>query len=515
MKKLNLCLYLILFIGCYSSTMQQKANTAAINYQILTEEELHFITRNQCEYKLNVTYIDDKILRGSGQLKQTENSGWEEFNGDVVIDSIDFLHFSKTDFGKSLLINGTILTLLVKAMMAWEGPDNPTIEFVYPPSGSSCPFIYSSQEDEYRLEGEAFAIALGKAREMTTATVLSLPHNWQSEVKLRITNERPETHFINQVALEAFLVDKKASICADNQQNIWPVYHSIMPEQAVAEHETDIWKDISVRDNRYWQSIFKQNAGYSDFQDEIELVFKRPDAVNEGSLLIHAINTYFGNYAFEEIFRFLGDQSLAFMQQIENDRESIRLMEKWARESALKAYIRDGSDWHYCGMIFPEANVVPFSRLIRIKIPPESGERIHIKLTSLADVWKIDAVQMDWTPVHRIDGQSVPLISADGPFIGNAANLIAKKDEKYAVLLPAQKIDLRFSHLPVLKNKKYLYALRVGGYLYEWLPLKSGNAHFLSTKPITEMNKVALVKNLLQHRQLLLPLIYSGWKSER
>ena len=515
MKNFNFYLCMTLFFGCYSSTMQQKANTAAINYQILTEEKLNFITRNKSEYLLTVQYMDDKILQGTGKKKQNADAGWEDFSGEVVIDSVDFIRFSEKDAGKSFLINGTVLPLLIKGMMAGEGPAQPTIEFVYPPGGSSCPFIYSKQHDKYVLEGEAFGIALGKAREMTTSTVLSVPHRLQSDVNMRITNERPETHFINQVVLEAFAVDENAAICADNEQTIWPVYHSTAPDEAIDKQGRDIWQEISAKDNLYWQSGFNHQAGDSGFQDELHLVFRRPAAGIEGSLLIHAINTYFGNYAFEEIFNFLGDQSLAFMQQIENDRESIQLMENWARESALKAYIWDGRAWQYCGMIFPEANVTPFSRLIRIQLPPGSGEQIRIKLTSLADVWKIDALHVDWTPVEKIEGQAVPLISVNGPYMADLADLIARKDNQYAVLLPSQKIDIRFDNLPALKNKKYLYALNVGGYLYEWLPAEPANAQFVNMKPFADMNKVAFVKDLLQHRQLLLPLLYSGWRSER
>ena len=511
MKKLYFISFILLILGCYRNTMQQEANRAAINHQILTAKKLNFLTLDTSEYRITVQYMDEKILRGKGEKKQNNDTGWQDFAGEVMIDSIDFLRFSEKDVGKSLFLNSAMLTVLIKGMMAGEGPAQPTIEFVYPP-GSSCPFIYSLQGENYVLEGEAFGIALGKAREMTTATVLSLSHSYPSDINIRITNERPESHFINQVSLEAFAVDEEAFIRADNEQSIWPVYQTNPPVEATGPQKTNVWQEISAKDNCYWQSGIFQDSGVDGFRDEIQLIFERPAGANEGSLLIDAINTYFGNYVFEEIFSFLGDQSLEFMQQIENDRESIHLMENWARESALKAYVWDKGKWIYCGMIFPEANVVPFSRLIRFKVPPGDENRIRIKLKSLADVWKIDAVQVDWTAVKKINGQKIPLISADGPFVADLSGRIEAFDNQYTVLLPSQKIDLDFNSPAPVENKKYLYVLRVGGYLYEWLPCGTADSQFADMNSFTGMNKVNWVKALLRQRELLLPLLYSGWK---
>ena len=74
------------------------------------------------------------------------------------------------------------------------------------------------------MEGEAFGIALGKAREMITCTVLSALNTTEQNLKVRITNERPETHFFNTIALQAVEIDQKAKIFADNDQDLWPVY---------------------------------------------------------------------------------------------------------------------------------------------------------------------------------------------------------------------------------------------------------------------------------------------------
>ncbi len=192
---------------------------------------------------------------------------------------------------------------------------------------------------------------------------------------------------------------------------------------------------------------------YSDFEDLIEITFNRPAESQQGSIIIRAINTYFGNLVFEKLFEFLGDQSLSFMYAIENDQEVIQLLQDWTIESWLKVSVWNGSSWLPCGILYPEANATPFSRLVRINIPAGIGNTVKLRLTALADVWKIDAVSLDWTEVKKLDKELVPLISVDGQLSENQLELIHEKDDQYAILLPSQNIDLTYAKLEALLGK--------------------------------------------------------------
>jgi len=409
------------------------------------------------------------------------------------------------------LINTAVITLLVKGLQAGEGPDNPTVELVYPPGGGSCPYIYSWQGDRYVLDGEAFGIALGKAREMTTSTVLSEPNSTEQNLKVRISNERPETHFFNTIALQAVEIDQKAEVVADNDQDLWPVYTSKKPLAALDNTGKNILSRISDKDNLYWESNLDLPTLYSDFEDIIELTFNRPPESLQGSIIIRAINTYFGNLVFEKLFEFLGDQSLSFMSAVENDQEVIQLLHEWTIESSLKVSVWNGSSWLPCGILYPEANVTPFSRLVRINIPPGLGNTVKLRLNALADVWKIDAVNLDWTEVKQLDKKMVPLLSVDGQLSENQIELITEKDDQYAILLPSQNIDLTYAKQRAPAGKKLCYTLDVGGYLYEWFPQKNSTSLFAGFGDIINNDRIGFVKYLLKHKHLLLPPLYAEW----
>jgi len=501
----------LLYLGCYSSSYEQKANIPAVNQRLMENKVLNFLTPGGREYRLTVEKMDSLSLEGSGRMKNKQGTKWEKFEGEIPLDSVDLLTFKQTDHGKSLLINGVLLTLLIKGFSADDGPENPQVELVYPPTSGSCPFIYSWDGNDFILEGEAFPIALGKAREMTSSTVLSHLNPVDNKLRIRITNERPETHYFNQISLQAVEVNDQAIVVSDNNHHLWPVYQSLEPITATDNTGKNIFDRICRVDDIYWQADLSNLSLSSQYQDEIYLTFNRPRDVSSGSLVIQAISTQFGNYVFENLFSFLGNQSLAFMQALENDRDFIQLCDDWTREGALSVSYWDGLSWQPCGIIDINANATPFSRLIRFKVPPIAGETIKFRFTTLTDVWKIDAISLDWTEVEQLNINKIPLYSIGGNFSEKHQYLLNNQDNLYIVILPSEHLDLIYQHTPSNLNSKIWYTLDATGYLYEWLPDEKSSSLFVGFGNIYHEDRVEFVKYLLNHKNVLLPLLYADW----
>jgi hypothetical protein len=377
---------------------------------------------------------------------------------------------------------------------------------------SSCPFVYSWDGREYQREGEAFGIGFGKALQLTTRSVLPSLKEDHSQLRLRLTNERPETHYFNAVELVAVEADSSASIIADATNTLWPVYDEVPPNTAMDCSGKNILGKIRAVDRDYWESDLSQTSVFSDFQDVLEMTFVRRAFQEEGSLVLHAINTKFPNTVFESIFQFMGNQSLAFLQAAEQDPEMIAILKRWVVDGSMKASIWNGKEWEKIGMVYPEANVVPFSRLIRFRADKSPDDTVRIRLSCLADTWKVDGVQVDWTPVRPIKTRTAELHFGIGPDGKDISSELRRADDQYAVLFPQEQIELTFDAIRPSQGKKICYALDVRGYLYEWLPEKNDRIVFARAGEMSEESKIPYLKEFLNNKRIFLPLIYAEWR---
>ncbi len=478
---------------------------------------IRVLTNDKTLYELNNYILTDSLLIGVGSLQK--NGERLQFRGQLRLSNIAYIQAQGSRFWKGVAATGLIVFFTTQALAALggEGGSLNVKEGYYSPysgggGGSSCPFIYSWDGNRFVLEAEALGIGIGKALELTTCSVLPSLKEDHSQVRIRITNERPETHYFNSVQLEAAEIDCGATVIADSKNTLWPVYQALPPLTAVDQSGNNIIEKVHDRDRKYWESDLSQTSVLSDFQDVIDVSFVRSSSQKEGSLVLHVINTKFVNAVFKNTFQFMGDQSLAFMQAVEHDPELIATLKQWIVECSLKAFLWNGNDWEQIGVVYPEANITPFSRLIRFDTGNFKGDTVKIRLTSLADLWKIDAVQLDWTPVQPLKSRIAKMRSAVGPRGKDLSSTLQHSDNTYAVLFPPEQIELTFDSIHPSHGKKVVYALNVRGYLYEWFPEEKNQTPFTLVKQMSDDTKIPFFKNLLNHKSIFLPLMYSEWK---
>jgi hypothetical protein len=507
---LVVCALLALYHGC--TTTQEITRRS----ELANPEEtgvITVLTKDTTLYQLENYHLTDSLLIGVGSSERAGKHA--SFSGELRLTDILYIQAHSTSFWKGLVETGVVVSFVGLAASYLGGNQGLSEEdsLVYTGGLSSCPFVYSWNGKQYILEAEVFGTSLGKALEARTCSVLPSLRNDHSRLRVRITNERPETHYLNSVDLLAVEIDTAATAIADIKNVIWPVYKAAPALAATDLSGKNILEKVRARDQLYWESDLSPAS--SDFEDVIELRFSKPSSVQDGSLIVHAINTHLSQVVFKSLFEFLGDQSLSFMNAVEHDPEMIATMRHWIEESSLKAFVWNGESWERIGMIYPEANVAPFSRVIRFKTDKIKGDTVRIQLRSLTDVWKLDAVNVDWTPVQPLKTWEAPLLSAVGPGKRDVSAALSKADSQYVVVLPPQQIELTFRSVASSPGKKITYALNAQGYLYEWFPEKRQGSRVALAKLIPGAGKIAYLKTLLKVKSLFLPPIYFEWRQAK
>ncbi len=486
---------------------------------------LTVLMKNGTQFRLENYRLHDSTLQalsGSTELLP-DGQGARDFQGHVPLRDIAVVQTSSTSLGKALLGIGITAVFVGTAISFFGGDDALTmgqeVRYVGPGGGGgeSCPSIYSWNGGGYVLEGEAFGTALGKALE--TDSWIALPSLTASHgvLKLRIANERAETHFVNSVRLVAAEVDAGKTLCVGSDGTLWPTANPVAPIAARDRGAKNILQEVGNRDGKYWQSEIAAPSQSDDFTDELMVRFVKPQGRSTGSvsLVITAINTDLSAAAFSKICSLLGSQTLDFMKAIEQDPEMIASLRWWKDQSRLRVSAWNGRDWVNIGEVTPEATAVPFTRLVRFSTTITTDDTVVIRLESLRDVWKIDAVGVDWTPVQPLKVRPVRLISAAGPEGDDVAALIASGDDQHVVLLPPETMNLTFEPIRPSSEKKVVYAVNVAGYLHEWIPRAKDTSIATVVSLIPSAQRLEFLKLIFRNKGVLLPAIYSEWYAVR
>ena len=508
----GVAIMLLLFGNCLPSKhyVEITPNQSA---QLFRAPRVQFALYNGDEYRMQIDMLDSLHLQGTGTFRKYAKNAWQPFSGRIPLDSVNLVLVEGNSFGNTFLVlaGGTaLLAYWIKSQEKGDYDDQLIPDVYYPGGGSSsCPFLYSWNGTEFQLEGEAFGTALGKGLEMTSYHLLPGLRPEAGKAVLRIGNERPETHYLDAVRLWEVPVPAGHEAVLDGQNRLWSVRQSVPPLSAYDAAQADVLPLVRQCDRRYWECDLAGIDIGDGFESRIELAFKRPPDAREGLLIVDAINTEISNVLFQQVFGFLGEEALALYQRLDGDPEWVAILEQWRRDCSLHLEMFRGGDWQAVGSILPEANVVPFRRALRFDLPPDGGDTVRLRLSSMADVWRIDAVALACDPPPAIDPEALKPL----PRSGEWDERLTSADARYRTLFPGQSLNLTFDGAAPA-DEAVCYVLAVRGYLHEWIvPPTQKTAFALLGEQLEGFDRLQFLKHLLAERSpaFLVPA-YASWR---
>ncbi len=473
------------------------------------------LTKDSSTYLFDTYELRDQVLVGSGSVRK--NGEERNFSGEVKLADIGYIRATDVNVLKGILAVGFVGAFVAVAGQSARTTTglNVSPKIVYPVSGSSCPFVYAWNGNGYTLEGEAFGAGLGRALELTTCTVLPSAVAGGGQVRIRLSNERAETQYVNCVNLVAVEMSPGGTVYADGNRELWPITNETRAIAAVDEDGNDITSLIASCDGRYWESGSGTAVLPSGYRDTIELTMDIPAGISDGSFVVHAINTRLSESAYGLVAQLMGNESLAFLHATEHDPEMIQTLRAWLQEAALTVSFWKDGRWDSVGTLSPEANSVPFAKVIRWKSGPRSENLLRFRLTSLRDVWKIDAIGVDWSTATPLARHELAMKTAEAEDGRGVSERLRAIDDTYAVLLPGDRIDLVFDAWQSRPGNRLIYAADIRGYLYEWDSSDQESLASTFGRALPAGSRLTMVKALLRDRTAVLPAIYAEWGKRR
>jgi len=378
----------------------------------------------------------------------------------IAVDDVRTVELRKTDVvGTTLLV----LTLagavaLIANAESYEPPK---------PDTTSCPFVYSFDGRDWRLDSGTFAGAILPGLARTDVDNLEFARTERGRLRLKLTNELAETDYVDAVSVLAVDHAPGLRVAPDHSGRLHGYAELIRPAGARDDRGRDALPRIIEADGWNWESVpaVRDTSRAADLVDGLELVFPRPAGARTATLLVDGNDTPWAPYLLQTYMTLHGRQLSAWHDSMRADPERARrLGGKMAREAFLDVALWTGDDWLPQGMFWGVGPGLLKRQALALDLSQMKGDSVRVRLESIPSLWLIDQVAIDYAggqpfEVRELFAESA--IDASGRDV--RAPLRAIDDEHY-VLEPGDFAELVFRVPPAPDGAARSYLVRTTGW---------------------------------------------------
>jgi len=445
---------------------------------------------NPSEIKQLVTNANELITFNNNEVKILQNVGIISGvinNQKVYFNEDDILYVNISKFQSlqtGLLTAGIIIGVIVIAVALIPEPA-PAPAPVNTGGGHiemSCPFIYSYDSTIYQFDAQPLGGAITKGLERTDYSKLDFLDENMSTYKILISNEMPETQYVDEIKLFSVEHPDNSEVFTDLSGKMYVIKN---PQQCISardENMTDISPFIKKQDNVMWQTKFPvtNEISKSDYRNHLTFAFPKPRDAKTAHLLINEGSSIWGSYMIKELLSLFGDQVDNWYNKIDNmDKSEIRNEETMKMIVDEELYymninVKEQNGWEKRGLIFSGGPFVNETHIYNLDISNTIGDTLFIQLNPALGFWNIDYLAVDYENNPEPITKELVFNNATDHDGNNITSLLSQADEDYYIM--ANDGDFAFAEFeaPSLpQNTKTTIFLKTTGYYKIHLPKQS------------------------------------------
>ena len=292
----------------------------------------------------------------------------------------------------------------------------------------SCPFIYTSDGNNYQFAGEIYSGSIHKPLERND--YLKLPtYSNQPVYTLKITNEVREIQHTN--LLELLVVDHPdhITLLADKYGRLHSMSHIVAPGKAMSLDGKDVSSQLTSKDDLFYQS----STAEKDLpkKDGVILEFPNPGKAQTAKLAIHAKNSIILDYMIGQFHESFGNVYDTFMKKQQNAPEA--KMRQWALDQGipLSLYIERNGQWEFVDY-FHIAGPMKFKDdVLQFPLKGNESDPLKLKLEFGNFLWEIDYAALDYSPDQLYKTYTIPALTAINEKQENIVKQVSADDQDY------------------------------------------------------------------------------------
>ena len=336
----------------------------------------------------------------------------------------------------------------------------------------SCPTVYSYDDAGEVLEAETFSYSISPLLEARDVDRLGVTADARGRVSLEVRNEALETHFINHLELLEVRHRQDRTVLPD-RENEPLVVGALRPVGTVRDRDgRDVTDEVAHRDDRAFASTEARVAAVSptDARDWMDLTLPAAPA-DSVAVVLRVRNSLLNTVLFYDFM--LGRQGATALDWMARDVEQIGTaveLGRWFHDTMGLRLEVEGPDGYVEVGRMGDTGPIAWKDVAFV-VPVRAGEPTRLRLSFLADEWRID--HLAWSPdVERPDVRIHPpaaVLPLGGHTLEDGVERVAEPDERYLVTTGGSAFELHFETGPVAEGIHRTFLLSSQGYYSEWV----------------------------------------------
>ncbi len=427
---------------------------------------------------VNSTYLDGRYVRDGASLTFTFYDGVTVAGG-ASGRTLSMFPWPRPE-GDTL---GGIAVAVRAAGSTWTLPEGSGIGL------GSCPLVYAWNGTRWHLDSGTFGGAIAPGLKRTDVDELPHAAAFAGRLRLRMTNELPETEHVD--AVQVIAVDRApgTSVVPDAAGGIH-VLAGLRPAiGARARDGQDVRAPLARADGWAWESAARERdpARAASLRDGVELSFARPAGARRAWLVVDAQNTLWATYLLKSFLDAQGAAVHAWYAAVSLPGVADAVERRFVREGFLHVSMATGLSWEEQGFLWEAGPEVMKRQAVPLDLSRVRGDRVRVRLEAPPSFWRIDAValaleapdtrsrpeeaaRIPERAIRRMPsatgeagGRPVPMLAAraDGRDVGD---VLRTADGRHLTMERGDTVELVFAAPPARAGLERTYLLRTTGW---------------------------------------------------
>ncbi len=263
-------------------------------------------------------------------------------------------------------------------------------------NGSSCPFVYTTDGEEYNFAGEIFGGALYPKLERDDYLALPQLKAANNNYQLFLNNQAREIQSINLTELCVVDHPVNTNILLDKYGKIYTTSDIKEPVSATDSKGRSQLDKISKADGLTYYDVPVTREEQTT--DELLLTFAKPQKCDGGKLILRLRNSLLVDYSYEKYVALFGHKWDKWQAKI--NQKSSEELNQWSMNQMipLSVYIQKRGEWKLVDNILPSGPYAFRENILSINLEGIESSEVKLKLSTGKLFWEIDRIGMDFTP---------------------------------------------------------------------------------------------------------------------